>query len=128
MLFVAIAAVAFCFTAQTNAWAQKDDELPKPDFSAMEKWYEIANVEHDVFAAELTFTAKAKKEESRPVIFWMQFLDKNGSKIMESAMLPIVAYFSRGNTPPEPVKVSVVTPREKDLSKVKTVKVVRSKE
>lgn len=105
-----------------------DDELPKPDFSAMEKWYEVSSVSHDVFAAKMTYVVKAKKEESRPVKFYMQFLNADGTVLKESYMLALNAWFSGGNTPAEPIKVELDTPKESDLSKVKAVKVVRYKE
>lgn len=111
--------------AQSN---QSEDELPKADFTAMEKWYDVSNVEHDVFASKMSYLVKAKKEESRPVKFYMQFLDANGTVLKESYMLALNAWFSGGSTPKEPIQVLLDTPRESDLSKVKTVKVVRYKE
>lgn len=113
------------FDAKSNLL---DDELPPPDFSAMEKWYEVSNVEHDVFAAKMTYLVKAKKEENRPTRFYMQFLDKDGVVVKESYMLALIAWFGNGNTPNEPIKVMLDTPKESVLSKVKAVKVVRYKE
>ena len=112
----------------TSGLTFAEDELPKPDFTAMEKWYEVSNVEHDVFAAKMSYLVKAKKEESRPVKFHMQFIASDGTVLKESYMLALNAWFSVGSTPNEPIKVLLDTPKESDLSKVKEVKVVRYKE
>lgn len=99
-------------------------KFPKPDLSALDQWYEVSNVELDVFARRLTFIAKAKRKEGRPTNFWVQFLDKDGVVIFEDTPLALRAWFG-SETPTEPKRITVGTPSEGSMSAVKTIKIVR---
>jgi len=60
---------------------QDEKDYPKPDFSAMEKWYEIVKYEYDFFTEPLLprlyFVVKPKIANP-PTYFKMKFADKDG--------------------------------------------------
>lgn len=114
---------------QPDAAAQKDGELPAPDTSAMDKWYEITKYEYGDFTVEpkLTFWFKPKVGHyDRPSnIFKVAFLDKDGVEVTGFAHSLSVDYYTEiGETGQAMVKA----PTEKQMERVVSVKVIRIKE
>lgn len=117
-----------------NSFASNSNFLfgqPKPDFSAMEQWYEIVKYEYgDVASGEnkLFIILKAKVEK-RPTLFAMQFRDKDGLLVK-----PWDSRYGNGFGPSkltpvgEPEKIQVYTPGESDMERVVSATVVRIKE
>ena len=115
--------------AAKTADENKDDSaFPKPDFSEIEKWYEITRYEYgDIAAREnrLFFWFKTKKAE-RPS-FFVEYRDKDGALVQNGVM-------AAGE---DGVLVSnvgdvgygyAVTPTESVMKKVVSVKIVRDKD
>jgi len=103
-------------------------EYPKPDFSGIEKWYEIVRWEYGDFEGgknELDFWLKMKND-ARPD-FTAVYYDKDGVMVGGARW----ACFCEGNcyvnAPVGTVqKWSAGAPSETDMKKVATVKVVRN--
>lgn len=108
-----------------SAFAQ--EEYPKPDFSAMEKWYDIVKYEYADLAAERKLTVVFKpKTDPRPFNFNVQFIDKDGLIVRETAFRNYIAL--QNTRVGETAKTDVYTPSESEMEKVKTVKVIRIKD
>lgn len=106
---------------------------PKPDFSAMEQWYEIVKYEYGDAASgdnKLYIIVKAKAEK-RPRGGWsVQFRDKDGMLVR-----PNDSRYGNGLSGPsaltpvgEPEKIYCYTPGESDMERVVSATVVRIKE
>ena len=104
--------------------ADRDENgMPKPDFSAMEKWFEVVRYEYDPIDRKVHIHYKAKVESnSRPETFKMEFRDKDGMMLQDTTLSWIV--FS-GAPAGELTEAHVSTPGEAMMKKVATVKVVR---
>ena len=104
------------------------DVYPKPDFSGIEKWYEVVRYEYGDFEGgknELDFWLKMKND-ARPD-FTAVYYDKDGVMVGGARW----ACFCEGscyvNAPIGTVqKWSAGAPSETDMKKVTTVKVVRN--
>ena len=84
LLLVTIATVIM-LGASSSAFAQKswNDKTPKPDFSAMEEYWEIVEYEYNFTENSLpTFTVIAKKKEKNVPLKWdVTWRDSKGVKI-----------------------------------------------
>jgi len=69
--------------ANNISHAQDKAKYPKPDFSAIEEWYEITKVEYYIFDQVLSYVVKPKVE-SRPKVFELRFVDEDGAIISET--------------------------------------------
>lgn len=102
----------------------QDSEFPKPDFSALEKWYEIKKWEYDIYNSpprlNLLFVIKS---ESRPWNFGLRFEDADGVLVSEPQICG--HNFQPGAEVGKPLKCWVWIPSEKDMKKVKTVRAVK---
>ncbi len=104
--------------------------FPKPDFSEMEKWYEIVKYEYGDMATDnkLYFWVKPKTE-AKPE-FRVQFLDQDGTLIC-SIICDNGGFYITGNFDTVPVgtvgKATVITPSEREMEKVASVRVIRIK-
>ena len=125
-LLLATLAIALLLAISNSTSVKADDEYPKPDFSAMEKWYQVVKYEYSDLAAERKLTVFCKpKVETRPFSFNVQFLDKDGLVVRETAFRN---YISLQNARVgETVKTDVYTPSELEMEKVTIVRVIRIK-
>lgn len=110
---------------QTGTIKQQDDDIeksgyPKPDFSEMTRWYDVQAYNYDVFSHRLIFMVKAKVE-SRPQDFKFEYLDADGVVVASERFFGL--WHAELLTKPE--KFEVGTPYESQMTKVKTVRVVR---
>jgi hypothetical protein len=125
-LLLASTAAILLIGTYNFAIARAEDEYPKPDFSAMEKWYEVVKYEYADLAAERKLTVFCKpKIETRPFSFNVQFLDKDGLVVRETAFRDYISLQNARVS--ETVKTDVYTPSELEMEKVKTVRVIRIK-
>jgi len=112
---------------KTQIKAQDDDveksKYAKPDFSEMERWYDIQAYNYDVFNKQLIFMVKAKVE-SRPTDFKFEFLDADGVVVYSNQFWGLW----HTDLVNKPEKFSVNTPTEIQMEKVKIVRVVRLKQ
>ena len=125
-LMLATFAAMILLGAANSIAAQDKQEYPKPDFSAMEKWYEIVKYEYSDLSAERKLTVFCKpKVEARPFSFNVQFLDKDGTVVRETAFRD---YLSLQNARVgETIKTDVYTPSELEMEKITRVRVIRIK-
>ena len=112
--------------------ADDDDEsenakYPKPDFSAMEKWYIIVRYEYSVLTdQQLSIWYKPKTDKIPPSEFTMKFFDKDGVLVD-----PFDTDFGTGinfhfGVPKEQTgKADVYTPSEKTMERVVKAEVYR---
>ena len=124
---IAFAALAILLILGASAKTSAQDEYPKPDFSAMEKWYEIVKYEYGDLSADRTLTVFCKpKVEARPYSFTVQYIDKDGVVVRETAFRD---YISLANSRVgETVKTDAYTPSETEMEKITIVRVFRKKE
>jgi fibronectin type 3 domain-containing protein len=122
--FAAIAAL-FIFSAPASTSAQ--EENPKPDFSAMEKWYEIVKYEYGDLSADRTLTVLFKpKVEARPYNFLVQYINKDGIVVRETAFRNYIAL--ENTRVGETAKTDAYTPSETEMEKITIVRVFRKKD
>lgn len=115
-------------TIKLNAWLNENltlaVEYPKPDFSAMEQWYEIVKYEYDFFTdpllPRLYFVVKPKVENP-PRTFKMKFADADEVAISNYQVFGIRLPITVG----EPQRIYGMAPKEKDMPKVKSIVVYR---
>jgi hypothetical protein len=109
--------------------AEEAARFPKPDFSEMEKWYEIVKYEYGDPATNHLLTIWIKpKVEDRPKTFAMQFLDKDG--VLVDPYDPRYGFgISLDYVVPvgQVQKATCYTPKEKAMERVVSAKVVRIK-
>jgi hypothetical protein len=107
--------------------AQDENGYPKPDFSAMNKWYEITKVEYGDLATDrqihFLFKPKIGHLERSQIKFEVQYLDKDGALLASAPVLP--DYWTEIG---QVGKGDAGTPSEREMEKVTSVKVVRIKQ
>jgi fibronectin type 3 domain-containing protein len=122
--FAAIATLLF-FGASASTFAQ--EEYPKPDFSAMEKWYEIVKYEYGDLSADRTLTVFFKpKVEARPYNFLVQYINKDGVVVRETAFRNYIALTN--TRVGETAKTDAYTPSETEMEKITSVRIFRKKD
>ena len=124
---IAFAAIAALLIFGSSALASAQDEYPKPDFSAMEKWYEIVKYEYGDLSADRSLTVYCKpKVEARPYSFTVQYINKDGIVVRETAFRD---YISLANSRVgETVKTDAYTPSETEMEKITSVRIFRKKD
>ena len=124
---IVFAAIATLLIFGASASTSAQDEYPKPDFSAMEKWYEIVKYEYGDLSADRTLTVFCKpKVEARPYNFLVQYINKDGIVVRETAFRNYIS-LSSGRVG-ETVKTDAYTPSETEMEKITIVRVFRKKE
>ena len=119
--------------AENNASAAngKDENgFPKPDFSAMEKWFEIVRYEYpDPPERNMTIYIKPKVDlDKRMTVFKMEFRDKDGIIVgVDPAWICCSTQFGYTETG-KTGKVTVQVPSEREMEKVVSATVVRIKD
>ena len=116
---------------KTTAVNGKDENgFPKPDFSAMEKWFEIVRYEYpEPPERNMTIYIKPIVDNcKRPINFKMEFLDKDGIIVGTDAAW-ICCSTQLGSTETGKVsKVTVQAPSEREMEKVVSATIVRIKD
>jgi hypothetical protein len=103
------------------------DGYAKPDFSAMEQWYEIVRYEYAPLEHNLYVYIKPKVDyTNRPTEFRMEFRDRDGVLLQDITVSPIHQMpGTREGAVGETLKVYIRTPPEKLLGQVATAKLVK---
>jgi hypothetical protein len=103
----------------------QDDELPKPDFSAMDEWYEIRKWEYDFysFGAKMNLVIVAKKE-SRPKAFDLVSKDADGVIVPMGEVLICGTTLSYPMVVNQAYRCALGIPEKKVLKTVKTMRAV----
>ena len=105
----------------TDKTADTDENgFPKPDFSEMEKYFEIVRTDYDFSLGRFNMLVKMTKKTN--VLEWyMTFYDADGIKVMDRS------FNANIGSPPlgEPTKIYGYTPTEKEMKQVTRIVVTR---
>ncbi len=116
------AKVKLTAVAKTDANENKDENgFVKPDFSELEKYYEIIRYEYNVENRKLSIVAKMTKE-TNPNEFLVGFYDADGANFETWRLLWKVG---NSRTPGEVHKFEADLPTEKEMKQVKKVVITR---
>ncbi len=129
LLLVIIAAV-ITLGVSASALAQKSmtAKFPKPDFKAMEEYWEVTDYEYDYATGSVAeFSVVAKKKQEKVPRYWViTWRDDKGVKV-SSFTLMFEAYNIKDAKVGEPVRGSSYAPEQIQIPKIKSV-VVTEKE
>ena len=115
---------------QTDDNAKEEKDFPKPDFSAMEQWFDIVRYEYPAPPErDMTIFIKPKVDlDKRATVFKMEFRDKDGVIVgVDPAWLCCstqLGYTETGKVG----KVTVPVPSEREMDKIVSATIVRIKE
>jgi hypothetical protein len=104
-----------------DAAAEKDENgFVKPDFSEMEKYFEIVKTDYDFSLGRFNMLVKAKKKTN--IFQWyMTFYDADGVKISDRSFNGNIGSPELG----EPTKIYGYTPTEKEMKQVARIAITR---
>ena len=116
-------------TKPANQNAQAKAGMPEPDFSEMTDWFDIVRYEYPKPPdRNLMIYFKSKTDGSKPLIFYVEFRDKDGILVQSADASPMCCSDALMMTAKgEPNKVRVQIPSESIMKQVTSVKVVRAK-
>ena len=118
---IIFAALVMLCGAVTATQAQDNDSYPKPDFTEIEKWYEVVKFEYDILNTSVYMTVKPKKE-SRPTHWQLDYRDADGVSLFKQG------FFFKGDVKVgEPYRAQAFTMTETQMEKVKSVTLTRVK-
>lgn len=107
-------------TPESNTAERDEDGFIKPDFSEMEKYFEIVKYEYNPVDGRVIFVVKAKK--STNIFRWyLTAYDADGIKISDTSFNGNVVSPEIG----EPTKIYSFAPNEKDIRRVARIAIVR---
>lgn len=108
-------------------FAQKADKYPKPDFSAMDEYFDIVEHEYE-FTGLGSFTVIAKpKQKSVPRWWTITWRDEKGVAIVKHTLMFNASELSRTKIG-EPIRGSSYAPEKRLMSQIKSVTVVENPE
>ncbi len=117
--------------ATSSALAQKSvtAKFPKPDFSAMEEYYEIVDYEYDYASGGIgKFYVTAKKKQQKvPTWFDVTWKDAQGVKLGYFNLF-FEYYYMKDAKIGEPVRGSATAPEYKLIPKIKSMTIVESED
>ncbi len=101
--------------------ADRDENgFPKPDFSEMEKYFEIVRTDYDFSLGRFNFLVKATKKTN--IFEWyMTFYDADGIKVMDRSLNGSMGVPEIG----EPTKIYGYTPSETEMKQVTKIAITR---
>lgn len=103
-----------------DAVERNEDGFPTPDFSEMEKYFEIVKYEYNSVDGRVTFVVKAKKPTN--IFRWyMTAYDADGIKISDTSFNGDVVSPEIG----EPTRIYSFAPNEKDIKRVARIAITR---
>ncbi len=113
--------------AFSSVFTQKADKYPKPDFSAMEEYFEIVEWEYD-FTSGSRFIVTAKPKQKTVPLWWeITWRDAKGVMINQANI-----HFSMSDIQAtkvgEPVRGSSLAPFKRRMSEVKSVTITENPE
>ena len=105
---------------QPDVAERNEDGFPKPDFSEMEKYFEIVKYDYNPVDGRVSFVVKAKRQTN--IFRWyLTAYDADGVKISELSL-------NGGSIPlpiGEPTKIYSYAPNERDIKRVARIAFVR---
>ncbi len=106
-------------------FAQKTDKYPKPDFSAMEEYFDIVEYEYE-FTGLGSFTVIAKPKQKTVPRWWtIVWRDDKGVAIVKHTLMFNDAELSRTKIG-EPIRGSSYAPEKRLMPQVKSVTVTEN--
>ena len=103
-----------------DAAERNEDGFPKPDFSELEKYFEIVKYEYNPVDGRVTFVLKAKKQTN--IFRWyLTAYDADGVKISETSFNGNVVSPEIG----EPTRIYSFAPNEREIKRVTRIAFVR---
>lgn len=110
--------------ASVSVFAQKamTAKFPKPDFKAMEEYWEVVEYEYDYATGNmpLIYVIAKKKAEKVPRYWRITWRDAKGVKILSHTLMFDV-FDVRNAKDGEPIRASAYAPDNKDIPKIKSV-------
>jgi len=106
---------------KTDNQGERDENgFPKPDFSEMEKYFEIVRTDYDFSLGRFNFLVKATKKTN--IFEWyMTFYDADGIKVMERSLNGNMGVPEIG----QPTKIYGYTPTEREMKQVTRITITR---
>jgi hypothetical protein len=105
---------------QPDAAERNEDGFPKPDFSEMEKYFEIVKYDYNPVDGRVTFVVKAKRQTN--IFRWyLTAYDADGVKVSETSFNGNVVSPEIG----EPTRIYSFAPNEREIKKVTRIAFVR---
>ena len=105
---------------EPDAAERNEDGYPKPDFSEMEKYFEIVKYDYNPVDGRVTFVVKAKKQTN--IFRWyLTAYDADGVKVSELSFNGNVVSPEIG----EPTRIYSFAPNEKDIKRVTRIAIAR---
>ena len=129
LLLVTIAAVIM-LGASSSALAQKsyNAKYPKPDFSAMEEYWEVVEYEYDYTSNIPQFIVVAKKKQEKVPCWWdITWRDAKEVKVSYETIMFNAANVSDAKVG-EAVRGSSYAPWQRDIPRIKSVVVTESED
>ena len=103
-----------------KAGEMDENGFPKPDFSEMEKYFEIVRTDYDFSLGRFNMLIKMTKKTN--VLEWyMTFYDADGIKVMDRSFNANIGVPPLG----EPTKIYGYTPSEKEMKQVTRIVITR---
>ena len=122
-LLLTMLAIVITLSASSVVSAQKsfNAKFPKPDFKAMEEYFEIVDYEYDFTSGISQFSVVAKKTQQKVPRYWtITWRDDKGVKVT-SFTLMFESYNIKDAKVGEPIRCSSYAPEEKDIPRIKSV-------
>ncbi len=117
-------AIVVMLGASSSAFAQKSmtAKFPKPDFKAMDEYWEIVEYEYDYATGNmpLIYVIAKKKQEKVPRWWVITWRDGKGVKVLAHTLM-FDSFDVRNAKIGEPVRGSSYAPDIKDIPKIKSV-------
>lgn len=106
---------------KTDKPAERDENgFPKPDFSELEKYFEIVRTDYDFSLGRFNLLIKATKKTN--IFEWyLTFYDADGIKVMDRSLNGNLGVPEIG----EPTKIYGYTPTEKEMKQVTRITLTR---
>lgn len=123
-LLLVIIAIVITLGTSSVVFAQKSmtAKFPKPDFTAMEEYWQVVSYEYDYATGSmpLIYVVAKKKAEKVPRYWRITWRDAQGVKILSHTLMFDV-FDVRNAKADEPIRASAYAPDNKDIPKIKSV-------
>ncbi len=127
-LLLATIATFMVLGASGAVFAQKADKYPKPDFSAMEEYWEIVEWEYDFTSGVPRFIVTAKpKQKVVPRWFDVTWRDAKGVMLLKHTLMFNSATLSQIKVG-EPMRGSCPAPWKVQMGQVKSIMITENPE
>lgn len=117
--FLLATIVAILMHGVTVSVSAQDDKYPKPDFSAMEKYYEVTKYEYDFNANVPVFYVVVKRKAENVPKWWIiKWFDGDGVALSTGSFLFDPGYKASVD---DPMRSKAYAPWKREMPKVKRI-------